>query len=131
MMSGETPILIWWDYLLKSQVKPVIKDLKIVIPPDGVYASYYDQAVSASAPHPAAARLWEEFLYSAEGQNLFLKGSMRPIELRRMLAAGTIDAPAYEALPKVPPGTVYQLPSAAEQATASTVVARLWPSVAG
>ena len=31
------------------------------------------------APHPAAARLWQEFLYSAEGQNLWLKGYARPV----------------------------------------------------
>ncbi|TVZ05184.1 extracellular solute-binding protein [Trebonia kvetii] len=131
MLSGQTPILIWWDYLLNSQVRPLVKNLKIVIPPDGVYASYYNQAISASAPHPAAARLWEEFLYSAEGQNLFLEGSVRPIELRSLLAAGMIDAPAYQILPKVPASAVYQLPSAAEQATADTVVAKLWPSVTG
>jgi putative spermidine/putrescine transport system substrate-binding protein len=131
MLSGQTPILIWWDYLLNSQVRPLLKNLKIVIPPDGVYESYYDQAISASAPHPAAARLWEEFLYSTEGQNLFLKGSVRPIELRRLVAAGTVNAAAYRVLPKVPAKAVYQLPTAAEQATANTVVANLWSSVTG
>ena len=33
-------------------------------------AGYYYQAINKDAPHPAAARLWEEFLYSDEGQNL-------------------------------------------------------------
>ena len=131
VLSGQTPILIWWDYLLNSQVRPLVKNLKIVIPPDGVFASYYYQAINAYAPHPAAARLWEEFLYSNEGQNLFLEGSVRPIELRTMVSTGMVDAPAYEQLPKVPAGAVYQLPSAAEQATADTVVAKLWPSVEG
>ena len=79
VQSGQTPILIWWDYLLNSEVKPVVKNLKIVIPSDGVYAGYYYQAISATAPDPAAARLWEEYLYSTEGQNLFLAGSTRPI----------------------------------------------------
>jgi putative spermidine/putrescine transport system substrate-binding protein len=131
MLSGQTPILIWWDYLLNSQVRPLVKNLKIVIPPDGVFQSYYDQAINASAPHPAAARLWEEFLYSDEGQNLFLEGSVRPIELRSMLAAGTYDWAAYHVLPKVPAGAVNRLPTALEQAAADTDITRLWPSVTG
>ena len=131
MLSGQTPILIWWDYLLNSEVRPIVHDLKIVIPPDGVFQKYFDQAISATAPHPAAARLWEEFLYSAEGQDLFLEGSVRPIELRSLVSAGTFDKAAYLALPKVPAGAVNQLPTAPDQATAGTVVAKLWPSVTG
>ena len=34
-------------------------------------AGYYYQAINKDAPHPAAARLWQEFLYSDEGQNLY------------------------------------------------------------
>src|SRR5690242_3942435 len=63
MQSGQTPIIVWWDYLLASEIGPSVKDLKIVIPSDASYAAYYDQAISKYAPHPAAARLWEEDLY--------------------------------------------------------------------
>ena len=131
VQSGQTPILIWWDYLLASEVQPVDKNLKIVIPPDGVYAGYYDQAISASAPDPAAARLWEEYLYSATGQNLFLQGSTRPIEQTAMTTAGTIDTAAAAALPSVPGSSTLTLPTIAEQTTAGTVVAQQWPSVSG
>jgi putative spermidine/putrescine transport system substrate-binding protein len=132
VQSGQTPILIWWDYLLNSEVKAVVKDLKIVIPSDGVYAGYYDQAISASAPNPAAARLWEEYLYSAEGQNLFLEGSTRPIELSSLVSAGTVNQTAYNALPSVPGGSsTLQLPTSAEFTTAGNVVAQQWPSVSG
>src|SRR5215469_7721133 len=102
VQSGQTPILIWWDYLLASEVQPVDKNFKIVIPTDGVYAGYYYQAISATAPHPAAARLWEEFLYSTDGQNLFLGGSTRPIEMAAMTTAGTIDQSLAAKLPAVP-----------------------------
>ena len=88
MESGQTPILIWWDYLLASEVGAKYKNLKIVIPSDAHYAAYYDQAISKSAPHPAAARLWEEYLFSAEGQNLFLEGGTRPIELPALVDRG-------------------------------------------
>jgi putative spermidine/putrescine transport system substrate-binding protein len=131
VQSGQTPILIWWDYLLASEVQPVDKNFKIVIPSDGVYAGYYDQAISATAPDPAAARLWEEFLYSTEGQNLFLEGSTRPIEQTAMTAAGTINKTAAAALPAVPGSTTLSLPTIAQQTTAGTVVSQQWPSVAG
>ena len=45
------------------------------IPSDGVYGGYYCQAINATAPHPWAARLWEEFLYSDQGQIIWLKGA--------------------------------------------------------
>ena len=131
VQSGQTPILIWWDYLLASEVQPVDKNLKIVIPSDGVYAGYYDQAISATAPDPAAARLWEEYLYSTAGQNLFLKGSTRPIEQVAMTSAGTIDTAAAAALPTVPGSSSLTLPTIAQQTTAGTVVAQQWPSVSG
>jgi putative spermidine/putrescine transport system substrate-binding protein len=130
MESGQTPILIWWDYLLASEVGATYKNLKIVIPSDAHYAAYYDQAVSKYAPHPAAARLWEEFLYSAEGQNLFLEGGTRPIELPTLVADGTVDKKAYAALPPAPPGGI-TFPSIAQQNAAETVVAQQWPSVSG
>jgi putative spermidine/putrescine transport system substrate-binding protein len=130
MESGQTPILIWWDYLLASEVGATYKNLKIVIPSDAHYAAYYDQAVSKYAPHPAAARLWEEFLYSAEGQNLFLEGGTRPIELPTLVADGTVDKKAYAALPPAPPGGI-TFPSIAQQDAAETVVAQQWPSVSG
>ena len=132
VQSGQTPILIWWDYLLASEVQPVDKNFKIVIPTDGVYAGYYDQAISATAPHPAAARLWEEFLYSTDGQNLFLGGSTRPIEMAAMTTAGSIDQSLAAKLPSVPgSSSTLTLPTAAQQTTASSVVAQQWPSVSG
>ena len=129
VQSGQTPILIWWDYLLASEVKPVVKDLKIVIPTDAQYAGYYYQAISKTAPDPAAARLWEEYLYSVEGQNLWLEGAARPIEMGALTSAGTINKTAAAALPVVPGSGTLQLPSTAEQTSAATVVAQQWPSV--
>jgi putative spermidine/putrescine transport system substrate-binding protein len=129
VQSGQTPILIWWDYLLASEVKPVVKDFKIVIPTDAQYAGYYYQAISKTAPDPAAARLWEEYLYSVEGQNLWLEGAARPIEMSSLTSAGTINKAAAAALPVVPGSGGLELPSTSEQTTAASVVAQQWPSV--
>ena len=57
-------------------------------------AGYYYQAINTDAPHPAAARLWQEFLYSDEGQNLWLTGGARPVRADAMAEAGTIDTGA-------------------------------------
>jgi putative spermidine/putrescine transport system substrate-binding protein len=130
MESGQTPIVIWWDYLLASEIGPSVSGLKIVIPSDASYAAYYDQAISKSAPDPAAARLWEEYLYSTTGQNLWLEGQARPIELSALVAAGTVNQAAYKALPPAPSGGV-TFPSQTQQATAENVVAQQWSSVIG
>jgi len=129
VQSGQTPILVWWDYLLASEVSPVVKGFKVVIPSDAQYAGYYDQAVSATAPHPAAARLWEEYLYSTEGQNLFLEGSTRPIEMQAMIAAGTINKTAQAALPAVPGSGTLQLATTTQQTAAGKILQQQWPSV--
>jgi len=129
VQSGQTPILIWWDYLLASEVQPKDPNFKIVIPSDGTYAGYYYQAISKTAPDPAAARLWEEFLYSSAGQNLFLEGETRPIELNSLVSAGTVDKTAYGRLPSVPGAGGLQLPSPAQQSAAQTIVSQQWPSV--
>ena len=100
--SGQTPVVIDWDYLNVAQgVKLKGKlDWKTVVPKNAVVGSYYVQAINKEAPHPAAARLWQEFLYSDEGQNLWLKGGARPVRADDMDKKGTIDKTAFGALPK-------------------------------
>jgi putative spermidine/putrescine transport system substrate-binding protein len=128
--NGSTPIVVWWDYLLASEIQSAVKGFKVVIPSDASFAAYYDQAISASAPHPAAARLWEEFLYSTPGQNLWLQGEARPIELPTMVANGTVDKTALAALPPAPSATP-TFPSQAQSTTAENVVTQTWTSVIG
>ena len=70
-------------------------------PKEAVVAGYYYQAINIDAPHPAAARLWQEYLYSDEGQNLWLKGGARPVRFDAMKTAGTLDEAAAAALPTV------------------------------
>ncbi len=130
MESGQTPIIVWWDYLLASEIGPGVKGLKIVIPADSHYAAYYDQAINKQAPDPAAARLWEEYLYSTTGQNLWLEGKARPIELNTLISDKSVNETAYKALPPAPSATL-TFPSIAQQNAAETVVSQQWPSVSG
>jgi putative spermidine/putrescine transport system substrate-binding protein len=101
--SGQTPVVIDWDYTNAAQAEGLAgkREWKVVVPEEAVHGSYYMQAINADAPHPAAARLWQEFLYSDEGQNLWLKGFGRPVREAAMAEAGTLDEEAYAKLPQV------------------------------
>ena len=46
------------------------------------------------------ARLWFEFLFSDEGQNLLLDGYVKPVRLQSMIDAGTVDQDALDKLPE-------------------------------
>ncbi|MGI8645578.1 MAG: ABC transporter substrate-binding protein [Nocardioides sp.] len=98
--SGQTPVVIDWDYLGAAEAGNV-DTWEMLVPEEAVVAGYYFQAINADAPHPAAARLWQEFLYSDEGQNLWLKGGARPVRADAMAEAGTIDQALLDALPDV------------------------------
>ena len=71
-------MVIDWNYLNGVQTEK-LPSWRVVVPSNAAVASYYYQAINAAAPHPAAARLWQEFLYSDEGQNLFAQGGVRPV----------------------------------------------------
>jgi putative spermidine/putrescine transport system substrate-binding protein len=125
--SGETPISLDWDYVnagLTATLADSGVDWQVNVPSDGLFGSYYSQAISKFAPHPAAARLWQEFLYSDEGQNIWLKGLSRPVRLDAMTEAGTVDEEALAALPEVE-GEV-EFPDDEQQTAAQAVVADRW-----
>jgi putative spermidine/putrescine transport system substrate-binding protein len=129
VQEGATNIVIWWDYLQASEINSLpgySKSWKVVIPSDGVYAAYYAQAINKSAPDPAAARLWEEYLYSTTGQNLWLKGKARPIELPYLIKNHLAYTPAVKALPPAPKGTT-KFPTQGQLNKAKAVVAKYWP----
>jgi putative spermidine/putrescine transport system substrate-binding protein len=126
--SGQTPVVIDWDYLNAAESKK-LKTWKVVVPQNAVVAGYYYQAVNADAPHPAAARLWEEYLYSDEGQNLWLGGGARPVRADAMVKAGTIDKAAYSALPPVKGEAV--TPTVPQTEKAAAYLSDNWAKVVG
>jgi putative spermidine/putrescine transport system substrate-binding protein len=124
--SGQTPIVLDWDYLNVAQAEKVAASFEwqVNVPADGLFAQYYTQAINKNAPHPAAARLWQEFLYSDEGQNLWLAGKARPVRLTAMTQAGTADPALSAALPPVSGEPEY--PTQAQTDAAQRVVAEGW-----
>jgi putative spermidine/putrescine transport system substrate-binding protein len=113
--NGTTPVVLDWDYLSASHGTDV-PSWKIFVPSNAVLGGYYAQAINSKAPHPAAARLWEEYLYSDAGQNLWLKGGARPVRMTAMTSAGTIDQSAAAALPPVNGTPVFLSPDQATKA---------------
>ncbi len=114
--SGQTPVVIDWNYLNAAETAK-LPSWQVVVPPNGVVAGYYYQAINKDAPHPAAARLWQEFLYSDEGQNLFATGGVRPVRADGMLKAGTIDKAATEKIPVIDGPVTVPTPDQTEKAT--------------
>jgi putative spermidine/putrescine transport system substrate-binding protein len=98
--SGQTPVVIDWNYL-NAAISAKLPSWQIVVPSNAVVAGYYYQAINKDAPHPAAARLWQEFLYGDEGQNLFAAGGVRPVRADQMLQAGTIDNAVVNKIPVI------------------------------
>ena len=121
--SGETPVVFDWDYLNASH-KADNENWEVVVLDGTGYAGYYNQAINIDAPHPAAARLWQEFLYSDDVQNLWLKGGARPARMEAMTEAGTIDADLASALPEVPEDTV--VPTEEQSTKAGTLLGEKW-----
>ena len=99
------------------------------MPANATIFGSYAQAISKTAPHPAAARLWEEFVYSDAGQNIYLKGACRPVRQTAMKTANTIDQTALAALPAVT-GTP-QYPTQAQQVAAGAYVSANWAAAIG
>jgi putative spermidine/putrescine transport system substrate-binding protein len=103
--AGQTPCVIDWEYnnaALTADLAGKGIDWKVTIPSDAPpVAAYYIQAINKDAPHPAAARLWQEFLYTPEAQNEWLKGFARPILQEAMIRDGTIDEAALAAVAQV------------------------------
>jgi putative spermidine/putrescine transport system substrate-binding protein len=114
--SGQTPVVIDWNYLNATETAK-LPTWQVVVPSNAVLAGYYYQAINKDAPHPAAARLWQEFLYGDEGQNLFAAGGVRPVRADQMLQAGTIDKAVVNKIPVIDGPVSVPSPDQTDKAT--------------
>jgi putative spermidine/putrescine transport system substrate-binding protein len=128
--TGETAVRITWDYNALAAVDSFEGNpaAEVVIPATGRFAGIYVQAISAYAPHPNAAKLWMEFLYSDEGQAIWMKGYCHPIREADMRERGVIPADLLAKLPDVS-GAVF--PSLAQLNTAKELIVANWDSAVG
>ncbi|MEU8361876.1 extracellular solute-binding protein [Nonomuraea sp. NPDC048882] len=106
-------VVIAWDHLNAARSAEHGDAWRVTIPRDAALGGYHVQAINKNAPHPAAARLWQEFLFSDEGQNLLQKGYARPVRGEAMLMKGTLDREQAGKLPKAPgPPVLMTIPQA-------------------
>jgi len=103
LTQGATPILIRWDYLALGDRERFagVPKVNVILPKTGVVGGVYVQAISASAPHPNAAKLWMEYLYSDEAQLAWLNGYCRPIRLKDLLRDGKVPVRLLQEFPDV------------------------------
>jgi putative spermidine/putrescine transport system substrate-binding protein len=114
--SGQTPVVIDWNYLNAAETAK-LPSWRVFVPSNAAVAGYYYQAINSGAPHPAAARLWQEFLYSDEGQNLYAAGGVRPVRADQMMQAGSIDKGAVDKIPVIDGPVTVPTPDQTEKAT--------------
>ncbi|ASY63747.1 ABC-type Fe3+ transport system, periplasmic component [Sinorhizobium sojae CCBAU 05684] len=133
LAQGSTPIIIAWDYNGLSWRDSLNGNppVEVVVPNTGVVAGVYVQAISAYAPHPNAAKLWMEYLYSDEGQLGWLKGYCHPIRFNDLVKNGKVP---QELLDKLPPAEAYEkavFPTLEEQEKGKQAITTKWDSVVG
>ncbi len=133
LAQGATPIVIWWDYNALSGRDALNGNppINVVVPKSGVVAGVYAQAISAYAPHPNAAKLWMEYLYSDEGQLKWLEGYCHPIRFGALVDAGKVP---QELLDKLPPAAAYEaavFPTLEEQEAMAEVIKGGWDATVG
>jgi len=136
LAQGDTPILIRWDYLAlgdrdRLAGKPKIE---IVVPKTGVVAGVYVQGISAFAPHPNAAKLWMEYLYSDEGQLAFLNGYCHPIRFKDLTSNKKMPVKLLQKLPQGGDDVTYGdplFPTVEEQERAREIITKGWDAIVG
>jgi putative spermidine/putrescine transport system substrate-binding protein len=128
--SGNTPIRLGWTYngLADKDKLAGNPPITVVVPTSGRFGGMYVQAISKYAPHPNAAKLWMEYLYSDEGQNIWLSGYCNPIRYDDMAAKGTLDPTA---LAKLPDSKGTKLPTLDQITAASKAITAGWPTTVG
>jgi putative spermidine/putrescine transport system substrate-binding protein len=131
--QGATPIAIAWDYNALAWKDELAGNppVEIVVPSTGVLAGVYVQGISAYAPHPNAAKLWMEYLYSDEGQNLWLKGYCHPARFNAMVAAGKVPQELIDALPPAASYEAAYFPTLEEVDANKAAVTGGWDAVVG
>ncbi|WP_408224593.1 MULTISPECIES: ABC transporter substrate-binding protein [Paraburkholderia] len=133
LAQGTTPILVRWDYNALADRDSLKGNPKVlvVVPKSGVVAGMYAQAISAYAPHPNAAKLWMEYLYSDKGQLTWLKGYCHPVRFKDLTANHKVPA---DTLAKLPPSSAYEkavFPTLDQQDAFNAVITKRWDKAVG
>ncbi|MEO5703871.1 MAG: extracellular solute-binding protein [Candidatus Limnocylindrales bacterium] len=130
LVNGETPIVITWSYLALADRDSLkgTNNIEVVIPATGKFGGIYVQGISKTAPHPNAAKLWEEYLYSDAGQLIWTNAYCYTTRYDDLVARNIISGELKAKLPDVS-GTVF--PSLDQLTASKTLIAGQWAAVTG
>ena len=134
ILKGATPVAVKWDYLnlaVRDEGAAQGQKVSVNIPRHGVYGGPYYQAISAYAPHPNAAKLWMEFLYSDQGQLYWLKGYTHPARYLDLAKRKKIPAKLAKRLPPAAAYKKVQFATLAQKANANKVLMEQWDKKMG
>jgi putative spermidine/putrescine transport system substrate-binding protein len=98
VQKGECPISLVYDFDGFAKRDATGLPLEVVIPKDGTVGMIFAQYISDVAPHPNAAKLGIDFLYSDEGQVMLAEGYAHPtrkVNLPAEVAAKMLPESAY------------------------------------
>lgn len=131
--KGETPITFQWSWNAYANKDSFAgnPNIEVIYPSDVNWGGYYYQAISAYAPHPAAARLWQEYLYSDEGQLTWIKGYCAPARLADLLANNVVSDELKAKLPDPKLLAESIVPNSDQLSAARALIKEQWDSVVG
>ena len=127
--SGDVPIILDWAYNLttaRGDLQEQGGNLAIHIPRDGIFGSYYAQAITKDPEHPCAARLWMEHLLGDASAIARLNGLAIPARFASIDAYGLIPPATQEILPSSRDIYALQFPSSNELALMNAQLEQQW-----
>jgi putative spermidine/putrescine transport system substrate-binding protein len=99
VQKGECPISIVYDFDGFAKRDATGLPLQVIIPSDATVGMLFAEYIYAYAPHPNAAMLTQDFLFSDEGQIMLAKGYAHPtrsdVVLPADVAAKLLPESAY------------------------------------
>lgn len=78
VQKGECPISLVFDFDAFAKRDATGLPLQVVIPKDATVGMLFAEYINALAPHPNSAKLFQDFLFSDEGQIMLAKGYAHP-----------------------------------------------------
>ncbi|GAB2556963.1 extracellular solute-binding protein [Leucobacter ruminantium] len=123
--SGETPAVFDWSFnnVAAAKDKP---SWETTVLPGPAYVSFYNEAINKDAPHPAAARLWQEWIFSDEAQALFLEANAVPVRVDALKESGAVDEKLIEEATFGTDSADWISPDQAQTEAANAVLAERW-----
>ena len=101
LRSGTVDAAIDWSYVQKGYASQLKKDKVVwrtLVPEGAEVTAHHGFAVNAAAPHPAAARLWQEWLFTTPSQILLTKSGAMPTLYHYLQSTGAIGWSATKTL---------------------------------